>query len=109
MAHDEYNGCDYREANNVNVRIGDQPVEVNAPHRCETDDEEGRPVPVAHAPALKRLVYKDEMRDHPVMMDMNSIIGWIIMIRLGALLEYLITPHPGWPRWTAIVGRGVKA
>ncbi len=62
-----------------------------------------------HAPGLKRLVYEDEMRDYLVMMDMISIVGRIIMIHLGALLECLITPTPGWPRWTVIAGKGVRA
>ncbi len=53
-----------------------------------------------HAPGLKRLVYENEMRDHLVMMGMNSIVGRIIMIRLGALPECLITPHPGWPSYS---------
>ena len=73
----------------------------------ETDDEEGRPV--IAAPGLKRLVYEEEMRDYLIVMDMSSIIGQIIMIRLGALPECLINPPTGWPRWTVIVGRGVRA
>ena len=62
-----------------------------------------------HAPGLKRMVYEDEMRDHLIVMDMTSNVGQIIMIRLGVLPECLITPNPGWPRWTATVGRGVRA
>ena len=65
--------------------------------------------PPHHTPGLKKLVYEDEMRDYLVTMDMKSIVGWIIMIRLGALFECFITPLPGWPRWTAIAGRGVRA
>ena len=45
MVRDEYNNCNYKGANNV--RIGDEPVAVNAPYRGETDDEEVRPVPAA--------------------------------------------------------------
>ncbi len=108
MVRDEYNDCNYKGANNV--RIGDEPVAVNAPYRGETDDEEGHPVLAAPgAPDLKSLVYEDKMRDYLIMMDMNSIVGRITMICLGALLECLFTPPPGWPRWTVIVGKGVRA
>ncbi len=44
MVRDEYNDCNHKGANNV--RIGDEPVAVNA-YRGETDDEEVRPVPAA--------------------------------------------------------------
>ncbi len=45
MAREEYDNCHYQGANNV--RIGDEPMAVNAPYNGETDDEEGRPVPAA--------------------------------------------------------------
>ncbi len=45
MVRDEHNDCNYKGANNV--RIGDELVAVTTPYRGETDDEEGRPVPVA--------------------------------------------------------------
>ena len=51
MVCDEYADCNYRGPNNV--RIGDEPVAVNAPCRGETDDEEGRPVPAAPCTRLE--------------------------------------------------------